>query len=59
MLVEFSSVVDALRCATEIQTGMAEGNTGITDDERIEFRMGINVADIVAEDGDIFGDGEM
>ena len=58
LLVEFSSVVDALRCATEIQTGMAEGNTGITD-ERIEFRMGINVADIVAEDGDIFGDGEM
>src|SRR5690349_18868339 len=57
LLIEFSSVVDALRCATEIQTGMAEGNTGITDDERVEFRMGINVGDIVVEDGDIFGDG--
>src|SRR5712671_5265935 len=56
LLVEFSSVVDALRCATEWQHGMAEHNTGIGDD-RVEFRMGINVGDVVVEDGDIFGDG--
>ena len=57
LLVEFTSVVDALRCASEIQTAMAEGNAKITADKRIEFRIGINVGDIVAEDGDIFGDG--
>jgi TolB-like protein/class 3 adenylate cyclase len=57
LLVEFSSVVDALRCATEIQKAMAEGNAGIAAEERIEFRIGINVGDVVVEDGDIFGDG--
>ena len=57
LLVEFTSVVDALRCATEIQNAMAEGNTKIAAEKRIEFRMGINVGDIVVEDGDIFGDG--
>src|ERR1700730_16329439 len=57
LLVEFASVVDALRCATEIQNAMAEGNAGIAAEERIEFRIGINVGDIVVEDGDIFGDG--
>jgi adenylate cyclase len=57
LLVEFSSVVDALRCATEIQSPMAEGNAGVSADKRVEFRMGINVGDIVVEDGDIFGDG--
>jgi len=56
LLVEFSSVVDALRCATEIQNAMAEGNAGVAAEERIEFRIGINVGDIVVEDGDIFGD---
>ena len=55
LLVEFGSVVDALRCAVEIQQSMAERNTGPAD--RIEFRIGINVGDIVVEDGDIFGDG--
>ncbi len=55
LLVEFGSVVDALRCAVEIQQRMAERNTGSAD--RIEFRIGINVGDIVVEDGDIFGDG--
>ena len=54
-LVEFTSVVDALRCATEIQSDMAECNAGIAAEERIEFRIGINVGDIVVEDGDIFG----
>jgi adenylate cyclase len=57
LLVEFTSVIDALRCATEIQSDMAECNAGIAAEERIEFRMGINVGDVVVEDGDIFGDG--
>ncbi len=56
LLVEFSSVVDGLRCATEWQRGMAERNAG-TSDDRIEFRIGINVGDVAVEDGDIFGDG--
>jgi TolB-like protein/class 3 adenylate cyclase len=56
LLVEFASVVDALRCATDWQRGMAEHNAG-TSDDRIEFRIGINVGDVVVEDGDIFGDG--
>src|SRR5438477_6994141 len=54
-LIEFGSVIDALRCAVEMQQQMAERNTGPAD--RIEFRIGINVGDIVVEDGDIFGDG--
>jgi TolB-like protein/Tfp pilus assembly protein PilF len=57
LLVEFGSVVDALRCATAVQAGMAERNTQIPAGRRIEFRIGINVGDIVVEDGDIFGDG--
>jgi adenylate cyclase len=57
LLVEFSSVVDALRCATEVQAGMAERNTTVPADKRIEFRIGINVGGIVVEGGDIFGDG--
>jgi adenylate cyclase len=57
LLVEFSSVVDALHCATELQAGMAERNAEIAGDRRIEFRIGINVGDVVVEDGDIFGDG--
>jgi adenylate cyclase len=55
LLVEFGSVVDALRCAVEVQQSMTERNIGAG--ERIEFRIGINVGDIVVEDGDIFGDG--
>src|SRR6516225_3210946 len=57
LLAEFNSVVDAVRCATEIQNGMAEGNAEIAAKKRIEFRVGIHQGDIVAEDGDIFGDG--
>jgi Adenylate and Guanylate cyclase catalytic domain len=56
-LVEFSSVVDVLRCAVEAQANMTQRNAEISSDRRIEFRMGINVGDIVVEDGDIFGDG--
>jgi adenylate cyclase len=57
MLVEFVSVVDAVRCALDVQNGMIPRNTGIAQAERIEFRIGINVGDIIAEDQDIFGDG--
>jgi adenylate cyclase len=56
-LIEFSSVVDALRCATEIQVRMADRNATVSTDKRIDFRIGINVGDIVIEDDDIFGDG--
>src|SRR5260370_14774128 len=57
LLVEFASVVDALRCASEIQQAMANRTAGVPPADRIEFRIGINVGDIVVEDGDIFGDG--
>ena len=57
LLVEYSSVVDALRSATEIQAGMAERNAPVPQDQRIEFRIGLNVGDVVVEEGDIFGDG--
>src|SRR5215813_13572148 len=57
LLVEFGSVVDALRCAVEVQRGMTGRNTAVPPDNRIEFRIGINMGDIVVEDGDIFGDG--
>src|SRR5215831_17729068 len=57
LLVEFGSVIDALRCATEIQTGMAERKTLSPSDRQIEFRIGIHQGDVVVEDGDIFGDG--
>jgi adenylate cyclase len=57
LLVEFGSVVDALRCAVEVQREMTGRNVEVAPDNRIEFRIGINVGDIVVEDGDIFGDG--
>jgi adenylate cyclase len=57
LLVEFGSVVDALRCAVEVQRKMTGRNAGVAPDNRIELRIGINMGDIVVEDGDIFGDG--
>src|SRR4029077_12458371 len=57
MLVEFARVVDALRCATEIQRGMVERNIEVPSAERIEFRVGINVGDIIIDGNDIYGDG--
>jgi class 3 adenylate cyclase len=57
MLVEFVSVVDAVRCAVDIQRGMVERNASVPADRRIEFRIGINVGDIIVEDQDVFGDG--
>jgi class 3 adenylate cyclase len=56
MLVEFGSVVDALRCATEVQAAMTERNVVIPADGQIEFRVGIHQGDIVVEGEDIFGD---
>src|ERR1700681_2980208 len=56
-LVEFASVVDAVRCADEIQRSLAEQNTDVPQDKRIEFRIGIHVGDIIIADDDIFGDG--
>jgi TolB-like protein len=57
LLVEFGSVVDAMRCAVEVQHEMAGRNAGVPPDTRVELRIGINMGDIVVEDGDIFGDG--
>jgi class 3 adenylate cyclase len=55
---EFRSVVDALRCATELQTGLIERNAGLPPERRIEFRVGIHVGDVVEEsEGDLMGDG--
>jgi adenylate cyclase len=57
-IIEFRSVVDAVRCAIEVQNGMAERNAGVSPDKRIEFRVGIHLGDIVEEsDGDLMGDG--
>ncbi len=56
-LVEFASVVDAVRCAVEMQRDMAARNSDVPAERRLEFRIGINLGDIVAEDHDIFGDG--
>jgi adenylate cyclase len=57
-IVEFRSVVDAVRCAIEIQNGLIERNAGVPEDRRIEFRIGIHVGDVVEEsDGDLMGDG--
>ena len=57
LLVEFASVVDAVRCAVEVQREMVARNANVPVERRLEFRMGINVGDINIEDGDIFGDG--
>ena len=57
MLVEFPSAVNAVACATEIQRKMRERNIDVPEERRIEFRIGVNVGDIIFEDGDIFGDG--
>jgi TolB-like protein len=57
LLAEFNSVVDAMRCAVDVQGGMAERNSDVPPDNRIEFRIGINVGDVIEDNGDIFGDG--
>ena len=57
VLAEFGSVVDAVRCAIEVQRGMAEQNATMPQVKRIDFRIGIHVGDIIVDDNDIFGDG--
>src|SRR6202047_2995835 len=57
LLAEFSSVVDAVRCAVEVQREMARHNADAPAEGRIEFRVGISLGDIIVEGGDIFGDG--
>jgi adenylate cyclase len=57
LLVEFASVVDAVRCAVEVNEAMAKRNTDVPEEKRIEFRVGINVGDIIIDEGDIHGDG--
>ena len=57
VLIEFSSAVDATRCAIRTQRGMAERNAGVSDGQRIEIRIGVHVGDVIIEEGDIFGDG--
>jgi TolB-like protein/class 3 adenylate cyclase/tetratricopeptide (TPR) repeat protein len=57
MLVEFASVVDAVRCAVEVQQAMPERDTGVAADNRIELRIGINLGDVIVEDDDLYGDG--
>jgi len=57
-IIEFRSVVDAVRCAVEVQTGMIERNAGVPLEKRIEFRVGIHLGDVAEEaDGDLMGDG--
>ena len=56
-LVEFASAVDAVRCAVDIQRAMAKRKTDISEGRRVEFRIGINVGDVILDDGDIYGDG--
>ena len=57
ILAEFASVVDAVTCAVEIQRGIVGRNAEVSPDKRLEFRIGINVGDVIADGGDIFGDG--
>jgi TolB-like protein/Flp pilus assembly protein TadD len=57
MLVEFASVVDAVRCAAELQRAMIDREAGVSEDRRIRFRVGINLGDVIVEGDDIFGDG--
>jgi adenylate cyclase len=57
LLIEFPSVVEAVTCALAVQRGMVERNAGVPEDQRIEFRIGINLGDIIIDEGDIYGDG--
>src|SRR5215470_10940506 len=57
ILIEFPSVVEAVACAVAIQRGISERNAAIPTDQRIEFRIGINLGDVIVEEGDIYGDG--
>jgi len=56
-LAEFASVVDAVRCAVEVQKGMADREPGLPEERQIRFRIGVNLGDVIVEEHDIFGDG--
>ena len=58
ILIEFLSVVDAVRCAIEVQQGMVERNADVPQEKRIEFRVGVNLGDVMIEGRDLYGDGE-
>ena len=57
LLAEFPSVIDAVRCAAEVQRAMADRNAETPEDKRITFRIGVNLGDVIVEEHDIFGDG--
>ena len=57
LLVEFASVVDAVRCAVAFQEGMAERNLGVPEDRRVGFRIGVNLGDVIVQNDDVYGDG--
>ncbi len=57
MLAEFASVVDAVRCAGEIQRGMADRDLDLAEERRLRFRIGVNLGDVIADGDDIYGDG--
>jgi adenylate cyclase len=57
ILIEFANVVDAVRCAVEMQRGLSERNGPVPHDKRMELRMGIHIGDIIIEEGDVFADG--
>jgi adenylate cyclase len=57
LLAEFPSVVDGVRCAAEVQRGMVDREPGVPEERRIRFRIGVNLGDVIAEGGDVFGDG--
>src|SRR5262249_57900492 len=57
LLLSFPSVVEAVSCAVAMQSRMAKRNAGIPSDRRIEFRIGVNIGDVIVERGDVFGEG--
>ena len=57
LLAEFASVVDAVRCAVDVQRGMIDREPEVPEERRIRFRIGVNLGDVIAEEHDIFGDG--
>src|SRR6516164_1153745 len=57
LLAEFASVVDAVRCAAEIQRAMADRDLDVAEERRLRFRVGVNLGDVIADGGDIYGDG--
>jgi adenylate cyclase len=57
VLAEFGSAVDAVQCAVEAQTALAEANSGVAPDKRINFRIGVHIGDVMIRAGDLFGDG--